>query len=198
MLTYFVLAMSGIFLFVSIFISDLVMIKISGHHIIHPAYWSGLSVVPVVLLAYVFGGISIHLTAGIFIEKKTQYLIWTSGIAAVSNVVANYFLIPQYGFMGAAYATLLAYALGAFVLFIVVQRVYPVQYEYVRLFKIALSIGIVYYAKMLAVANGAATLSIKIGILCSWLVILLLLGFFSSGELSRLAGLFGRRTSKPE
>ncbi len=95
-LTYFLLAMSGIFLILSFFIADIVQIKMFGRHIIHPDYWSGLGVVPVVLLAYIFGGISIHFNAGIFIEKKTAYLLPTSILAAVSNIVANFVLIPKY------------------------------------------------------------------------------------------------------
>ena len=111
-LTYFILSMAAIFLVLSFFISDIVQFKIFGRHLIHPSYWGGLGVVPVVLLAYVFGGMSIHFNAGIFIEKKTAYLLPTSILAAVSNIVANYFLIPIYGIMGAAYATLIAYALA--------------------------------------------------------------------------------------
>ncbi len=59
-----------------------------------PPYWSGLEIVPVILLAYLFLGVYNNLVAGIYIEKKTAYLpVITFGAAAV-NVAANYLLIP--------------------------------------------------------------------------------------------------------
>ena len=192
-MTYFLLFMGAIFLVVSLFISDLIQISVFGRHLIHPDYWSGLGVVPVVLLAYVFGGISIHLNAGIFIEKKTAYLLPTSILAAGSNILANIILIPKYGIMGAAYATLLSYALGAVTLFFVAQHFYRIQYEYARVLKIAASLAIVYGAKIVADMYGLHSLATKGGVLCLWPIVLYLFGFFDSNELSRVARLFGGR-----
>ncbi len=195
-MTYFLLGMSAIFLIISLFISDLVKLEIHGHHLIHPDYWGGLNVVPVVLLAYIFGGISIHLNAGIFIEKKTAYLLPTSILAAVSNIVANYFLIPIYGIMGAAYATLIAYALGAISLFVIVQRFYPIRYEYGRALKIAGSLAIACLFEFGAVKYGIDSFLLRVGVFCCWPVILFFFRFFDSSELSRIAGMFrSHRTS---
>jgi len=151
-----------------------------------------------VLLAYIFGGISIHLNAGIFIEKKTAYLFPTSVLAAVSNIVANYFLIPIYGIMGAAYATLIAYALGAISLFVIVQRFYPIHYEYGRALKIAGSLALVCLIEYGAAQHGMDSLMLRIGALVLWPIILLLLRFFDENELSRIVGLFraGNRSSE--
>ena len=194
-LTYFLLAMSGIFLVLSFFIADIVQVKIFGRHIIHPDYWSGLGVVPVVLLAYIFGGISIHFNAGIFIEKKTAYLLPTSILAAVSNIVANFFLIPKYGIMGAAYATLIAYALSAFVMYFIVQRFYRIEYEFARTLKLALSVALVYLLVYGAIRYGVDSILLRIGLLCCWPVILYAFRFFSEGELSRVTGLLSGRNS---
>ncbi|MGA7160712.1 MAG: oligosaccharide flippase family protein [Bacteroidota bacterium] len=191
-LTYFLLLMSAIFLVLSFFISDVVQIKIFGRHIIHPDYWSGLSVVPVVLLAYIFGGVSIHLNAGIFIEKKTAYLLPTSILAAVSNIVANFFLIPKYGIMGAAYATLIAYAISAFALYFIVQRFYRIEYEFGRIGKLALSVGLIYGLEIGAARSGFDSLATRLGLICLWPIVLYFIRFFSSGELSRAAGFLSR------
>jgi O-antigen/teichoic acid export membrane protein len=193
-LTYFLLVMSGIFLVLSFFISDIVQIRIFGRHIIHPDYWSGLGVVPVVLLAYIFGGISIHFNAGIFIEKKTAYLLPTSILAAVSNIVANYFLIPKYGIMGAAYATLIAYAFSAFVMYFIVQKFYRIEYEFGRIVKLALSVALVYFLEIGIVHYGFASISLRIGLICLWPVVLFLFRFFNAGELSRITGFFSENS----
>lgn len=197
-MTYFLFVMSGIFLFLSLFIGDIVQIKIFGRHFIHPDYWSGLGVVPVVLLAYIFGGVSIHLNAGIFIEKKTAYLLPTSILAAVSNIVANYFLIPIYGIMGAAYATLIAYAISAMALYFIVQRFYRIEYEFGRILILALSVAIVYFLQMVVAYYGFDSVIVRIVELCLWPLILYLMKFFDSEEMVRIAALFSgiRRSSR--
>jgi O-antigen/teichoic acid export membrane protein len=197
-LTYFLFVMCGIFLVLSLFISDFVHIRILGRYIIHPDYWSGLSIVPIVLLGYIFGGVFIHLNAGIFIEKKTAYLLPTSMLGAVANIVANFFLIPRFGIVGAAYATLISYSLTAFTLYFVVQKFYHIEYEIGRLVKLAISIGLVYLLYIFADARGVATILAKLVFCLAWPAILLLIGFFDSNELSRIVGLLGRRTRKSE
>ena len=189
-LTYFLFIMSGIFLILSFFISDLVQVTIFGRHIIHPDYWSGLGVVPVVLLAYIFGGISIHFNAGIFIEKKTAYLLPTSILAAVSNIVANYFLIPKYGIMGAAYATLIAYALSAFVMYFIVQKFYRIEYQFRRIMKLALSVGIVYALFVYAETYGYSAVWVKSTLCLVWLPVLAAMKFFEPDEIGRARRLF--------
>lgn len=128
-MTYFVLIAAFIFLFFSFFIGDLVRIRILGYHLIQREYWGGLSIVPVVLCAYIFTGMSAILVAGVHIQKKTFILPYTTGLGAVVNIGGNYLLIPLIGMMGAAVATLLSYLVMASVLFVIVQRFYPVQYE---------------------------------------------------------------------
>ena len=41
--------------------------------------------------------------------KKTQYIMYASIAAAATNVVLNYFCIAKFGYMAAAYTTLVAY-----------------------------------------------------------------------------------------
>lgn len=135
-MTYFVLSASFLFLAVSFFISDIVKIKIFGRYIIHPDYWSGLDIVPIVLLGYLFNGIYVNLIAGIYIEKKTSYLPYITGIGAIANIAGNYILIPYFGIYGSAWATFISYFVMAVSLFFIVQKIYPIQYEYMKLIKI--------------------------------------------------------------
>ena len=60
-------------------------------------------------------------------------MIVFTGLAALVNVGSNFYLMPHYGIMGAAVATLLSYAVMAVSIFIANQRIYPVRYEYGRI-----------------------------------------------------------------
>jgi O-antigen/teichoic acid export membrane protein len=115
-----------------------------GRYIIHPDYWGGLSIVPVVLLAYMFLGIYNNLVAGVYIEKKTQRLPAITLAGALVNIAANFLLIPIMGMMGGAVATLLAYAAMALVLYLDVRKFYPVRYEWRRIAHLALVAGVTY------------------------------------------------------
>ncbi len=61
-----------------------------------------------------------------------------SGLGAVMNVAANFLLIPLFGMLGAAYATLLAYLSMAIYQYYLSQKFYEIQYEWKKIFEIGL------------------------------------------------------------
>jgi len=192
-LTYFSLMMMSVFLVLSFFLEDIVRIPLfAGHSIIDEKYWSGLSIVPVVLLAYVFLGISNNLVAGIYIEKKTKHLPMITFIGVVVNVGVNILLIPVLDIMGAAIATLASYFIMALVLYVVVQKFYPVSYELGRLGKIAVCSGLVYGLQFLIIPAGWEVPG-KMLLLIVFVLLMYAMNFFSTSELRTMAGLFRRK-----
>jgi len=149
-LTYFTLASALILVILSLFIDNIVAIPLlHGRTLIDSAYWGGISIVPVILFGYLFNGLYVIFTAGIYIEEKSIYIPLITGIGAAVNIVVNVLLIPVWGIMGAAYATLAAYIAMAAGLYIVTQRFYRIEYEFAKLSKIFFAIlivgGIYYY-----------------------------------------------------
>ncbi len=195
-LTYFFGLMVGCFLLISFFIADVVMFPIyHGRSIIAPEYWSGLSIVPVVLVAYIFLGISNTMVAGIYIEKRTAKLPIVTFIGAAVNIIANVLLIPPFGMTGAAVATLLSYAFMAGVLYFMVQRVYPIEYEFGKMAKIAVAAALVFLLFQL-VQFPAANVLWKIGLLALFGVLLYAMKVFGKSEISSLKRAFAARTGE--
>lgn len=150
-LTYFTIVGTTLLIILSLFISDIVKISVAGFSLIGPNYWSGLFIVPVILLAYLFNGLYVVFSAGIYIEEKSIFAPIVAGLGALTNVVANYILIPYLNIMGAALATLAAYVVMAAGYYIVTQKYYKIHYEYLKLFKIFLAVllvGAVYYVML--------------------------------------------------
>ncbi len=148
-LTYFTIIGSFILVVLSLFITDLAKINIFGFSLIGIKYWSGLSIVPVVLLAYLFNGLYVIFSAGIYIEEKSFYVPIISGAGAFVNIVANFLLIPVMGIMGAALATLAAYLVMALGYYYVTQKFYKINYEIgkiIKIFSFLLLVGIIYYS----------------------------------------------------
>lgn len=78
-------------------------------------YWEGIKIIPPVVLAnYVIFAYTLYVNIEHF-YKKTAYITVNTLIAAGSNLILNYIFIPQYGYVAAAYTTLVSY-LVAFIL----------------------------------------------------------------------------------
>jgi O-antigen/teichoic acid export membrane protein len=167
----------------SLFISDIVKINFAGISIIGSKYWEGLYIVPVILLAYLFNGLYVVFSAGIYIEEKSIYAPVVTGLGAFTNVAANYILIPQLNIMGAALATLLSYIVMALGYYIVTQKYYKINYDYYKLVKIALAIvfvGTVYYLLMF---GGFLNIYYKI-ILAIIFISFILMNVFEKSEMN--------------
>ncbi len=178
-LTYFTLAGAIILVLVSLFINDLARISIHGHTIIGNDYLGGLVIVPVILLAYLFNGIYGIFTAGIYIEEKSIYVPIMTAIGAAVNVGFNYWMIPVWGIMGAAFATLASYFIMAVGYFIITQKIYRINYEYAKIAKIFISVSLV------AVFYYIQLLGNHINLLNEFLMLLffiILLGIFNIGK----------------
>lgn len=181
-MTYFVLGGTAVFLALSFFLSDLIRWPVfGGHPLIAPRFQEGTDIIPVILLAYVFLGIYNNLIAGVYIRKRTALLPVVTFTAAGFHVVANYLLIPGFGLMGAAAATLLSYMLMAGMMYGMVRRFYAVPYETARLVKIGIA-AIVAGVPALFLGPGALALAAKVLLLGAFVGVLVLLRFFEPGE----------------
>jgi O-antigen/teichoic acid export membrane protein len=176
-LTFFTIAGSLMFVFLSLFISDIVQIDISGFSIIGSKYWSGLYIVPVVLLAYLFNGLYVVFSAGIYIEEKSIYAPIVAGLGAFTNVTANYILIPHLNIMGAALATLASYVVMAAGYYIVTQKYYHIQYEYSKLWKIAAAMIFVSIAFYVMLFSGYLNLFYKLILFTAFFSFVLIYAF---------------------
>lgn len=71
-----------------------------------------------VLTVYVVSGIFVMLghtrEYWVTVENITRFSMYSTVVGAVINVVLNFFLIPIYGFLGAAYATLMSLVMAGY------------------------------------------------------------------------------------
>ena len=98
----------------------------------HPAY----VIVPILVFNGLIMGIRFYPRYGLLFAKKTKAILMITSAAAGVNVLANFILVPRYGMFGAAYATLIANVVAALITYLVVQRYYPLKFEYAKLAKV--------------------------------------------------------------
>lgn len=146
-MTLFVIVGSFIFIVITLFIDDIVKIPLFGRGtLIGKAYWSGLVIVPIILFAYLLYGIYINLMAGIYIKKKTKYLPFITGGAALVSIIINFLLIPSMGIYGASISTLISYLTMVIGIFAVSSKYYPVRYEYSKIINVFVITGVIFFA----------------------------------------------------
>jgi len=147
-LTYFTLVGSVILIVLSLFITDIVQIKILGFSLIGPEYWAGLNIVPFILFAYLINGMHTIFSAGIYIEEKSIYVPVITGMGALINVALNFLLIPLLNITGAAIAAVVSYLFIGFGYYYVAQKFFKVKYELKRIGHIFIAVflvGILFY-----------------------------------------------------
>ena len=131
----FFVALAGWVLLGLIFLMpDIIQSNLFGNfHLIAPAYWAGLNVIPLVLTGYFCYGLYVNFMVGPVLTKKTRVLLWITLLGAAVSITTNLTLVPHIGILGAGWAVCLSYAAMAAALFCFTRRVYPIAYEYKKL-----------------------------------------------------------------
>src|SRR5262249_27244001 len=74
---------------------------------------ASMRILPVVAVAALLSGLkAYYFDLSYQLGGRTSVQVWTSGAAALTNVLLNVLLIPRYGSIGAAWSTLIAYLVG--------------------------------------------------------------------------------------
>ena len=158
------------------------------HILAAPRFASASRVVGPLSFASVAFGAYIVIAIGVGRIRRTQFNWIVTGAAAIVNVALNLTLIPPYGMMGAAIATVAAYVTMAVGMAWWSQRVYPVPYQWRRVGTAALSaVALAVAGKLLDVGLPAA-----IAFCAVYPLALALLGFTSREERRRLGRLVAR------
>ena len=104
-------------------------------------YWQAMKIVPIILLANFCLGIYQNLSIWYKVTDKTKFGAYISVFGAIITLLANILLIPIYGYVGSAIATLSAYGFMAVVSYFLGRKYYPIPYKTAKLsFYIAFSI----------------------------------------------------------
>lgn len=113
----------------AVFLVVTLFIDIFKYFIPNEAYWVGLDVVPVLLLANVFLGVYFNLSVWYKLTDQTSFGSYISIMGAVITVLLNVMLIPIFGFRGSAWATLACYFTMAAVSYFYGQKHMHIPYN---------------------------------------------------------------------
>ena len=147
---------------------------------IGPKFRVGLAIVPILMLANLFLGIYTNLSVWYKLTDRTMLGAWVSIGGAIITIILNLLWIPTMGYMGSAWATLICYALMAFVSFILGQKFYPVPYESLKVCLYVALVVILY--EIFAHATSETTSIIKHLMSTGFLILFTLFVFIVDGR----------------
>jgi len=125
--TYYLLVVAGCALVISLACREVIAVMAT------PAYAAAAAVVPVIMLAVSVGCLGYIFQTGVLFEKTTGKLVKVSAIEAGTLIMLDLALIPSFGYMGAATATVGSALAHLVAIYVVSQRLYPVRFDYRRL-----------------------------------------------------------------
>lgn len=123
-LEFFVIFGALILLTVVVFVDILKLILIPNE-----AYWEAMTVVPILLLAYLFLGVYHNLSVWYKITDRTKFGAYISIFGALITLLINIIFIPKFGYMASAIATLFAYTAMALTSYILGKKYYSIPYN---------------------------------------------------------------------
>ena len=125
---YFIIFGLFIFLGVGLLLGFLPEVPIVARHI-RPEYFSGLAVVPIVMMAEFFFGIFFNLSFWYKLIDKTYWGAIFSVTGCILTIALNVIFVPRFGYMACAWTAFTVYFVMMALSYYFGQRYYPIAYE---------------------------------------------------------------------
>ena len=177
--TYFYLVGCAACLLISLFSREILMLFARKE-----VFWAAWVIVPIITYSYVQHGLGNFVGWGMGLMKKSFHVSGIVLVAALVNIGLNFLFVPQWGMLGAAFATMLSYIVWNFLKAYYSAKFYDLHFEVGRLLHIT-GIGFGLYGLSLLVANNRAIgtdVALKLLFFFGYPLILWGTGFFSEGE----------------
>ncbi len=123
---FFLLASMVIFLTITLF-SDIFALFVGER------FRDGVEILPLILIGNILSGVWLNLSFWYKHENKTHFALWITLCGLAATTVANMALIPTLGYMGAAWARLIAEGVMVAVSLYLNVRYFPTPYPWGRI-----------------------------------------------------------------
>lgn len=145
---YFLIIFLPLAGYISLFSRDIINLCLGK------AFREGYVILPIVILGITGWNLAMIGHKGFEIRKKTKIVFILVILCAITNIFLNIILIPRFGYIGAAYATLISYLIYPMLVFFYSKHYIPWVISWKSFFKIsaaaACAVGALYYIRKLA------------------------------------------------
>ena len=131
--TYF-MTLNGLLL-----VAAAVFLPLVIHVLLSSSYWSVGPTTFVLTISVAVNNLYFILWVGANVAKKNRMIPFIALVASAVNVGLNFLVVPVWGMYGAAWTTVLGFAILAVLVFFLSRHYYPIPYEWGRLLKLLLA-----------------------------------------------------------
>ncbi|MCM1483513.1 MAG: lipopolysaccharide biosynthesis protein [Muribaculaceae bacterium] len=122
-------------------------------YFIAPAYFSGLKIVPIVMMAEFFFGVFFNLSLWYKLTDRTIWGTWFSLLGLAVTVGVNVLFVPRYGYMACAWGAFACYGVMMAASYAVGRVKYPIGYD-VRRMAMYVAAAISLYGLWVLISTG--------------------------------------------
>ncbi len=175
--TYFVIVIAGLALLAALLARDAVTIMTAR------AYHGAWVIVPLVAAGYFLNGLALRFLDVLLLHKRTAVIPLTTLAAGLANVAFNLVAIPRVGLIGAAYGTVVGYAVRLVLTAYYAARTGPLPFEWGRVLRVAALAGAVAVPGLLVQLESVwADVPVKLVLFALYPALLLATGTLTARE----------------
>jgi len=119
--------------FIGIFIFSILFglsMKLLFPIMIDSKFSSAVEYIVIIAIAYSFQGMYFMVVNYIYFEKKNHLVSLATIVSTVIQIILSYFMIQEFGAIGAAYATLVGFVLNFLIVWYIGSKVYPMPWGF--------------------------------------------------------------------
>ena len=143
-------------------------------YFISPKYFSGLKVVPIIMIAEFVFGVFFNLSLWYKLTDRTDWGAYFSLIGLAVTILFNLLLVPVWGYMGCAVAALICYTLMMVASYAVGRVKYPIGYNVPRLLLyFFLALGLYGLSLVIATDSSILNMGVRTVMLAAYIFVVL-------------------------
>jgi O-antigen/teichoic acid export membrane protein len=123
-------------------VSIAVLMTIIGDDLVAWLFGPSYSESSPIVLVHIWGAVFVFMrelfSKWLLAESLLTFSLLSQGLGALANVALNYFLIPTYGALGAAYATVISYSIAGYLVLFIHPKLWPMARVITRSFLLPL------------------------------------------------------------
>jgi len=169
---------------IGLFVGDFI------HVMADPAYARAADLVPIILIAYILQSWAQFQETGVLIRERTEFITLVNWLSAGAAVLGYALLIPRWHGLGAAIATVIAFAVRQIATQIASQRLLPIRYQWGPVWRLVAAVTAVYGVSLLLPRLPVwQSLGVRFLLLCGYALVVWFAGIIHKDDRERLRAL---------
>lgn len=129
-------------------------------------YFDGLAISPIIMFGLLLNGINNFVSAGLFYDRKIHKMMFAYCFIALLYVGLSYFLIPLYGYQGAAWGSFAIYSLTPFLIYKISKKHFSIVFNWGKVLPcLVIIMFVVLWGNKLEVLLPASRFAAKLALL---------------------------------